>query len=43
MGYRRGAYRVLVGRAEDKGAPRRPRLGREYNIKMDFKKWDGEA
>jgi hypothetical protein len=39
LGDRRGAYRVVVGTAVGK----RPRCRWEGNIKMDFKKWIGEA
>jgi hypothetical protein len=37
MGERRGVYRVLVGRPEDKRALGRPRHRWEDNIKMDFR------
>jgi hypothetical protein len=36
MGERRGVYRVLVGKPKGKRPLGRPRLGWEYNIKMDF-------
>jgi len=36
MGYRRGVYRVLVGKSEGKIPLGRPRLRREDNIKMDL-------
>jgi hypothetical protein len=36
MGEGRGAYRVLVGRPEDKRPLGRPRRGWEDNIKMDL-------
>ena len=36
MEYRRGAYRVLVGRPEGKRPLGRPRGILEDNIKMDF-------
>ena len=36
MGKRRGVYRVLVGKPEEKRLLRRPRCRREYNIKMDL-------
>jgi hypothetical protein len=36
MGGRRGVYRVLVGRPEEKRPLRRSRLRREDNIKMDL-------
>jgi hypothetical protein len=35
-GLRREVYRVLVGKAEEKGPLGRPRRRWEYNIKMDF-------
>jgi hypothetical protein len=34
---RRGAYRVLIGKPEGRRPLGRPRLGREDNIKMDFR------
>jgi hypothetical protein len=34
MGYKRSAYRVLVGKPENKRLTERPRHGREGNIKM---------
>ena len=36
MGYRRGVYRVLVGRHEGKGSLGRPRCAWKDNIKMDL-------
>jgi hypothetical protein len=36
MGERRSAYRVLVGRSEERRPLGRPRHGWEDNIKMDF-------
>jgi hypothetical protein len=36
MGEKRGVYRVLVGKLEEKRPIRRPRRRREYNIKMDL-------
>jgi hypothetical protein len=36
MGERRGVYRVLVGKPEEKRPLRRPRLRWEDNIKMDL-------
>jgi len=42
-GDRRGAYRVSVGRPEGRKRLGRPRRRCEDNVKMDFKKWDGEA
>jgi hypothetical protein len=42
-GDRRGAYRVLVGRPEGRKGRGRPRHRWQDNIKMDLKKWDGEA
>jgi hypothetical protein len=42
MGDGRGAYSVLVGRAEEKISLRRPRSRWDDNIKMDFyKNWEG--
>jgi hypothetical protein len=43
MGERLGAYRVLVGRPEEKRRFGRPRCGLEDNIKMDFQEvgWGG--
>jgi hypothetical protein len=35
MGQRRGAYRVLVGKPEEKRPLRRPRRRREDNIEVD--------
>jgi hypothetical protein len=42
-GERRVAYRVLVGKPEDKRPLERPRRRWEYNIKMDLQKvgWGG--
>jgi hypothetical protein len=37
MGERRGVYRVLVGKPEEKGPLGRPRHRWEDNIKMDLK------
>ena len=34
MGERKGVYRVLVGKAEGKRPPGKPRRRWEYNIKM---------
>jgi hypothetical protein len=36
MGERRGVYRVLVGKPEEKRAPERPKHKWQDNIKMDF-------
>jgi hypothetical protein len=36
MGERRGVYRILVGRPEDKGPLGRPRRRWQDNIKMDI-------
>jgi hypothetical protein len=36
MEERRGEYRVLVGKPERKRPLGRPRLRKEYNIKMDL-------
>jgi hypothetical protein len=43
MGYRRGAYRVLVGRPEGRTPLGRPMHRGEDNIKMDLKEvgWRG--
>jgi hypothetical protein len=35
-GERRGTYKVLVGKPEEKGRLGRPRCRWEYNIKMDL-------
>jgi len=43
MGDREGAYRVLVGKPEGKRPLEKPRRRCEENIKMVFRKWDGEA
>jgi hypothetical protein len=42
-GYRRGAYRALVGKHEGKRPLGRPRRRRENNIKMDLQElgWGG--
>jgi hypothetical protein len=37
MGERRGAYRALVGKPEEKRPLERPRRRREDNIKMDLR------
>jgi hypothetical protein len=42
IGERRGVYRVLVGKPEGKRPPGRSRRRWEDNIKMDFRKWDGD-
>jgi len=36
MGERTGAYRILVGRPEERRPPGRPRHRCEYNIKINF-------
>jgi len=36
MGARRGVYRVLVGKPEEKRSHGRTRRRWKYNIKMDF-------
>jgi hypothetical protein len=41
MGERRDAYTVLVGKAEEKKQLIRPRSSWENNIKLIFRKWDG--
>jgi len=41
MGERRGVYRVLVGKPEGKSLLGRPKCRWEDNIKMEFRKWDG--
>jgi hypothetical protein len=43
MGEKRNAYRILVGKPEDKRPPGRPRRRWVDNIKMDFREigWDG--
>jgi hypothetical protein len=43
VGKRRGACRVLMGRYEGMRPFGRLRFRWENNIKMDLKKWDGEA
>ena len=40
MGERRGAYRVLVGKPEDRRPLGRTRRKWEDIIKMDLRKWD---
>ncbi|KAJ4431522.1 hypothetical protein ANN_20120 [Periplaneta americana] len=40
MGESRNAYRVLVGRPEEKRPLGRPRRGLEDNIKMDLRRWN---
>ena len=40
-GERRSAYRILVDKPEGKRPLGRPGYGLEYNITMDFRKWDG--
>jgi len=37
MGERRGTYRILVGKPEQKRPHGRPRCKWKYNIKTDFK------
>jgi hypothetical protein len=43
MGETRNAYRILVGKPEDKRPLGRPRCRLVYNIKIDFReiRWDG--
>jgi hypothetical protein len=43
VGDGRSAYRVLVGRPEEKRPLGKPRRRWKDNIKMIFKKWDKEA
>jgi hypothetical protein len=43
MGHRRVTCRVSVGRPEGKRPLGMRRIRREDNIKIDFKKWDGQA
>jgi hypothetical protein len=38
MGDRRGSYRVLVGRPEEKRSPGRPRRRWDDNMKLDLRK-----
>jgi hypothetical protein len=38
---RRGAYRILMAKANRKRQLERPRSRWEDNIKIDLKKWDG--
>jgi hypothetical protein len=40
-GDRRGTYRILVDKPEEKRPLERPGRGWEYNITIDFRKWDG--
>jgi hypothetical protein len=40
MGYRRGVYKVLVGKTEKKKTLGKHRRRKEYNIKKNFKKQD---
>jgi hypothetical protein len=42
-GYRRGAYRVLLGRPDGKRLLGRPRRKWENSIKWTSNKWDGAA
>ena len=42
MGEWRGVYRVLVGKPEGKSLLGRHKCRWEENIKMEFRKWDGE-
>ena len=37
MGWKRGAYRVLMGKREGRSPLGRPRLMWKYNIKMDLR------
>jgi hypothetical protein len=41
IGVKRGVYRILVGKPEEKRPLGRPRRRRDKNIKMDLRKWDG--
>jgi hypothetical protein len=43
MGKRRGAYRALVGKLEERRPPGRPRCMWEDNIKIDLQEvgWEG--
>ena len=43
MGYRRGLYRVLVGKVERTRPHGRPRRRREDKIKMDLQEVDYEG
>jgi len=43
MGDRRGAYRFLVGKLEEKRPLGRPRRGRKNIIRWIFRKWQGGA
>jgi hypothetical protein len=42
MGEKRNAYRILVGKPDEKRPPRRPRCGWVNNIKIDLREtgWD---
>ena len=40
MGEKRGVYRVLVGKTEEKRPLGRPRRKWEYYSEMDLRKWD---
>jgi hypothetical protein len=40
IGDSRRAYVVFVGKPEGRRPLERHRLMKDYNIKMDFKKWD---
>jgi hypothetical protein len=42
MGEWRGVYGVLVGKPEGKSLLGRHKCRWEENIKMEFRKWDGE-
>ena len=42
MGDRRGAYRVLVGKPEEKRLLGRPKRRWEYNVNIDQQEWDGD-
>ena len=42
MGEWRGAFWVLVGKPKGKNLLGKPKCRWEDNIKMEFRKWDGE-
>jgi hypothetical protein len=45
MGEKRNAYRILVGKPEEKRPLRRPKRRWVYNIKIDLREieWDGKG